>query len=679
MDPAIETVHIVFKTHLDVGFTDMPHKVVQKYFDEFIPQSLETAHILREAGGDEQFIWTIGSWLITEYLEKAPSEKAQRLEDAIRAGQITWHAYPFTPHHELLDAGMFKYELSLSKKLDQRFGKRTVAAKLTDVPGDTRATLHHLSQAGIKFLHIGVNKASTLPKVPPICLWQDPSGSQVVLMYHSGYGNVMSSPDQAADYYTGNVTHFPGMKDAIYFAFTLDNRGPHTPETVRGVFADVRKIFPQAKIIASTMDTFAEKLWEVRNRMPVVTDEIGNTWIHGGGADPGKLSRFRALSRLRAGWLEQGKVSPEDPAFERFSRRLLLIPEHTWGLNESRTLDHNHWNPEQLKAVWDTPPYQRMEQSWEEARAYVGEAVAELSGSLLAHEAETVLLAAEPKPATIVGSLPEPDFQRVFDTDEFQIGFDPETGAVNHLLEKRSGRQWADAQHPWGWMRHQSFDATDWVRFFRQYIICNEDWVSKDFGKPNIDQAGAVSTYRSTWLQNLHSQKQEMGMRFVVEMSMSEIPPTRYGLPEQVTLELFFPKNKPVIEWDVQWFNKAANRLPEAYWFSFCPINTDPEGWMMEKIDCMISPLQVVSMGGRNLHGVNRGVFYRYEGESLSIETLDAGIVAPGEPKLLNLDDRLPDLTQGWHFNLWNNKWGCNFPTWYSDDARFRFKTSFGS
>ncbi len=59
-------------------------------------------------------------------------------------------------------------------------------------------------------------------------------------------------------------------------------------------------------------------------------------------------------------------------------------------------------------------------------------------------------------------------------------------------------------------------------------------------------------------------------------------------------------------------------------------------------------------------------------------ETLDAPLVAPGEPSLLNFSNRQPPLRQGVHFNLYNNVWGTNFPMWYGEDARFRFVLRFG-
>jgi hypothetical protein len=677
MDEQIETVHIIFKTHLDVGFTDMPHKVVEEYFNVYIPQAIQTARFLRQAGGEEQFIWTLGSWLIVEYLEKALPEKAHELEDAIQRGDITWHAYAFSAHHELMSGAMLEYELGLSRRLDQRFGKHTRAAKLTDVPGDTSATLPHLARVGVRFLHIGVNKASSLPDVPAICLWQDNEGSQVVLMYHSGYGNVMDAPG-GGDRYAGNVTHVAGMKDAIFFAFTLDNHGPQTPESVKEVFAEVHRLFPGACVIASTMDAYADKLWEVRHSLPVVSGEIGNTWIHGGASDPKKLGQFRALSRLRQSWLEQGKISPGNAAFDQFSRWLLLVPEHTWGINESAVLNHDrvHWNQDQLAAVRSTTPFQIMEESWREERAYITKAVDALAGSSLADEARVALAEIEPKPPALVG-FSAVDPAQTFDTGAFQVGFDPNRGAINHLLHKAKRRAWAAPDHLLGLFRHQSFDEADWRRFFKQYIVCDQDWVNYDFGKPDIDRAGAISAFRPARLEQLYLKNDPAGVHFIADLSVPEIPPTFYGVPRRVTLEIDFPAQDAEVRWNMQWFGKRANRLPEACWFSFSLWGTQPEGWRMEKIDRLISPLEVVSKGGRNLHGVNRGVFYHDERGSLALEALDAGVVAPGEPKLLDMDDQLPDLDKGWHFNLWNNKWGCNFPTWYEDDARFRFVLQF--
>ena len=83
----IKKVLIIFKTHLDIGFTDFADVVMQKYFDVFIPNALKTAQELKERNADASFKWTTGSWLISEYLrEYDGSEKAEALRRAIRSG-----------------------------------------------------------------------------------------------------------------------------------------------------------------------------------------------------------------------------------------------------------------------------------------------------------------------------------------------------------------------------------------------------------------------------------------------------------------------------------------------------------------------------------------------------------------------------------------------------------------
>jgi hypothetical protein len=123
----------------------------------------------------------------------------------------------------------------------------------------------------------------------------------------------------------------------------------------------------------------------------------------------------------------------------------------------------------------------------------------------------------------------------------------------------------------------------------------------------------------------------------------------------------------------VQWFGKKATRLPESYWFSMGLATRDPQSWKIEKIDRLISPFSVVSKGARNLHGFNSGIFYDDGKQQLSVNSPDCALVSPGEPSLLDFSDRMPNVSKGWHFNLFNNKWGTNFPTWYSEDASFRF------
>ena len=46
----VRNIHLIFKTHLDVGFTDYASVVVNNYFSNYIPASLRVAREMRESG-----------------------------------------------------------------------------------------------------------------------------------------------------------------------------------------------------------------------------------------------------------------------------------------------------------------------------------------------------------------------------------------------------------------------------------------------------------------------------------------------------------------------------------------------------------------------------------------------------------------------------------------------------
>ena len=127
-------VRIIFKTHLDIGFTDLAVRVVERYFRDFIVQAVKTAEYFRRGSGAFRYRWTVGSWLIDEYFNRATEAERRFLEQAIADGDIVWHAMPFTTHTELLTRELLRDGLAISGELDRRFGRRTRAAKLTDVP-----------------------------------------------------------------------------------------------------------------------------------------------------------------------------------------------------------------------------------------------------------------------------------------------------------------------------------------------------------------------------------------------------------------------------------------------------------------------------------------------------------------------------------------------------------------
>ena len=659
-DAGIKRVLVMFKWHLDVGFIDTQANVVSKYFGQYFPRAIETAAAMRRAGVD-RYVWTTGSWLVHEYLEKAAPAQRKRMEQAIADGDIAWHALPFTWETELMDQSMIAGALGLAGSLDRRFSRTTTGAKMTDVPGHTRAIIGPLAERGIKLLDIGVNAASTPPDVPPIFVWKDSQGRSLVMVYHHH------------DY--GGVVKVPGSDLAIDIEVRGDNSGPHSPDEIHGIYAGLRQRFPNAQVAASNLSGIADAVAPYRGRLPVVTEEIGDTWIYGAPSDPLKVARYRGIARLRSEWIAQRKLQAGDATDLAFLSRFLLEVEHTWGTDTKTWLDFDHYTPADLAKMLDEPKYKVVRHSWDEKRQDLFDAIAALPAPLRS-EATARVSGLKPVVPAIAGMRAHPPAEPI-ETRHFSIALDPETGAICRLRNKSTGRDWATPSRPLALFSYQTLSKADYDRFFEDYLKSNADWAPKDFGKPNIERFGAESR---TWLPVLSECRHSTGAaghRIVAGLKIDDAAAQKAGRtawPREMYLELALPDAEPVVEIDFSWFGKTPNRMPEALWLSFQPLVSDPHGWLLDKSGAPVSPFDVVTGGNRAMHAVLGGVRYKGPEGALAIETLDAPVAALGEKLPVRFSRSQPDLERGIHFSLFNNGWGTNYIQWFGEDMRFRFR-----
>ncbi|MEI7634292.1 MAG: DUF5054 domain-containing protein [bacterium] len=662
-DWSVERVLVVFKTHLDIGFTDFAVAVRGKYLDEFIPNALETARFLRERGGTERLVWTAGSYLISEFLDHAPADDRRAMERGIEAGDIVWHAVPFTTHTEFLDRALFKAGLAISARLDAAFGRRTCAAKMTDVPGHTRAMVPLLAEAGVQFLHIGVNPASTPPDVPPLFRWRDSaSGAEITVMYNKGA--------------YGEVSRITGTGLALAVAHTGDNHGPQSPEEIIAVFERLRRQFPAAKVEAASLNEFAEAIASRTVGLPVVTAEVGDTWIHGVASDPQKAARFRELARLHRLWSGTAAGAPPAGALDAFTRNLLLVAEHTWGLDEKTHLaDFVTYGKDAFGAARATGAFRKMEESWREQRAYLDRAVEALPSGGPREQALTTLAAATPAPPDTLDLESSPPSRVEMRGPTATMTLRPGDGAVDSFATA-DGAALADPGHPWCVLSYRTFSPEHYRNFWRRYVVnkrITSAWSYPDFMKPGMEKCGVRDTVFRPRVTSMHTGRRGDACRAVVEAGLPEEAAATFGAPRRVTIEYEIPDATPELRVTVQWFDKDASRLPEAVVLSFFPSLTGPARPWVDKLGSRIDVRDVVRNGNRSMHAVESRAGIETDRASLTIETIDAPLVAFFEDALLNFTNRRPTGREGLHFVLFNNLWGTNFPMWNGEDAKFRF------
>jgi len=92
---------------------------------------------------------------------------------------------------------------------------------------------------------------------------------------------------------------------------------------VLDIFQRTQAAFPGAEVFTSTLDNFTLALQAAlpNLQLPVVTEEIGDTWAYGIASDADKVAEYRALLRMRTAtaWKVQ------EAAYRNFSRLLLKV------------------------------------------------------------------------------------------------------------------------------------------------------------------------------------------------------------------------------------------------------------------------------------------------------------------------------------------------------------------
>lgn len=634
INTSVEKVYVVFKTHLDVGFTDLSSVVTQRYITEFIPKALDVSEKLRAENASEKYVWTTGAWLIWKYLHTASPKEVERLEAAIRRGDIVWNSVPYTVESESMNRDLFETCLLLSHKLDEKYGKKTIAAKMTDVPGHTRSIVAPMSRAGIRFLHIGVNPACPIPGVPEFCRWRDTDGSELILVYQRDYGSE-------------NI--LPGGKAVISINFTGDNHGPHPYEKVKAIYADLHKRYPKARLIASSFNEIAEELIAMQDQLPVVTSEIGDTWIYGYGSAPIRMAKFRALSELYSQWLREKKIDRNSDAALNFALELGLIAEHTQGVDVKTHLQNwDKYDTDLFLPARSTAPFRKAEASWKELDDYIYNAIQYLPQNL-----QEEALAEMKK----IDRVEAPSFTKkakVASSTPWQASV-LKNGAL-----KIEG------------LSYQMCDANDYKNYLDNYLRAHYGWALADIGKPGLDKSKAVSVSLPAQTIKQEVRKEKKGIRTVSELVFPERPGVdRQVYPEKMYVDVLEYKNGKKAEVTLTIKDKPAVRLPEAYWLSF---NTDDIlSVVAEKVGERVDLFDVVEKGNRQQHGIDRYVDLVTSSGAIRIWSEAAFLVNVGEARGINYSLEYPDKKGGVHFNLSNNLWNTNFRLWNEGSLTYRF------
>ncbi len=726
----VKEVVVVFKTHFDIGYTDLVPRVLENYRTTMIDKALAVCDQTRDLPAEERFVWTLPGWPLTQILGPLQTDaRRERIGAMIREGRLVWHALPGTTHTESLELEDLVRGMGFSSRLARQFGQDLPRdAKMTDVPSHAWALPTILARAGVTFLHLGCNGASTPPDVPILFWWEGPDGSRVLTMQSPGYGTDLKPP--------------AGWPHAVWLALihTGDNHGPPTPEEVQKLRARAERELPGVKLRMGRLSDFADAILAGKPDLPVVRADMPDTWIHGIMSMPvesGLARRVRpligateSLATLLDTW-RVGDVDLSETIAEGYEQSF-LFGEHTWGLDAKQF-------PRLYGAAWQTEydkgTFTRLEHSWGQHAAYIRR-VDELITPTLSEGMQALAAAVKVEGPRIVvfnplpwsrddvvslrwpgetfGKLRDVETGRTIpvDIDEGTLSF--AARAVPPLGYRTYVPDSIGAVSPVGdaaWQRASASDPLQVVenKRWRVRIDTGRGTITSLFDKQTeqnlageIDGIGlgqflyerydaddarrfikAYTRGNAPWIEGDFGKP---GLPSATEAPHSTFSPPRFSydldhgpvctrvlltasqsefFPGRVSVCIRLYEDLPFVDFEWRVTNKEATPWPEAGWFCL-PLGVDQPSFRLGRLGCLIDPARDVQPSANHMvYALSTGLTVTGpDGKGAGICPIDSPLVSLDDRGLWRFSRDFVPKRPMVYVNLFNNQWSTNFVQW---------------
>ena len=711
----LEEIVLVYKSHFDIGYTHLASETVKHYRTGMIDGALKVVDDNRALPPEEQFVWTVPGWPMKKIMEDwtgQTPERLARIRAAFQAGRFTAHALPFSMQTEMMEPEGMVRSMGFASRLAREAGRPLpTGAKMTDVPEHSRLLPTLLKNAGVHFLHLGCNPASAVPRVPFLFWWEGPDGSRLLTLYTADYGGGLFPP-----------ANWP-YKTWMAMIMAGDNQPAPSPATVQTHLRQIKERFPGIRVRLGTLGDFGDRMiQEDLSGLPVVREDMPDTWIHGPMCNPDGVMLTRhavpalfaaeSLNTLLAGWGVK-RPSPAQAIADGYENSVLYY-EHTWGGamywigQYARAVNGigqvgNWFYGERFQTALGNGKYDRLMASWEEKTDFARNAD-RLAGEALNSSLQALAAAVNRQgPRTVVFNplpwkrdavvngewvrdIPAGGYTTVaaasvrsvssdksaLENTAFKIAVDPVRGTLTSLVDKRSGRELVDpsAVHGFGQYLHERFSANEVAAYGKAYIRGNADWGWVELGKPNLPPASEIPS-RALTPSNCVVTTTASGEVTTLEMLSTPAPG---GVDYPVALRVILPREAPYVDLELT-IDKPADNWPEAGWICL-PFKVDNPQFRVGRNGFIMDPAKDILAGAnRYLYAVGTGVaVFSGEGRGVGVCGPDTPLVSLGKPGCWKFDLDYVPTQPAVYFNLFNNQWSTNYRFWNEGKWTYRFR-----
>jgi len=725
----VTDIVVVFKMHVDLGYTNWAEGVLQDYCDRMLEETLSSIEETSDLPSSEQFVWTLPGWPLNYMLENSSGDTKEGLVKALENERIIAHALPATYETEASDPENLVRGLSYSSGINRRFGLSLPRdAKLTDVPSHSRILPTLLKNAGVDILHIGCNPGSASPDVPTLFWWEGPDGSRLLTFYWAEYYGSGILPPEDWQHHTW-----------LAMIHTHENTGSPSPREVADLLKTAKEKMPNARIRTGRISDFYDLLMKEKPDLPVVMGDMPDTWIHGYMSMPRETKTSKNLQReaYNAEMLNtqlnhwSGTNSCIDSYIDEAVENMILYDEHTFGIAMSHGNQHKWTYRDDFRVNKSLGYYDYIEKSWLEKASRIHRAeriIVPVMNRTLKHLAAGV--AVEGKRIIVYNSLPWPRNGRVtmfagiykkdfriyglkdaetgktipvyedynlisFDSDtipsmgyrsyipmlepvesksslsldekshRFENGFfsiviNPETGALNSVYDKKSGRELADqnSDEGFGEYVYEQFGQERLDSYNRDYVKPGaESWANPEMGRPWVPMEESKS-YRGR-CEKIEYVNMGNALRATV-FGRLEGP-----VPQDYLITYTIYENQPYIEINCGIDGKKPVALPEAGWLAFPFAISHPE-YRLYRTGGIVDPRSDFTAGtNQDFYFLNTSMaMHDREDWSVALNCPSSPGISIDNPGLYKFSGRKNPSTGNVYVNLYNNQWGTNFTEW---------------
>lgn len=638
----------VFKTHVDIGFTDLPHKVLFNYSHHLLQDAVTTCEASQGEQEPHRFIWTMPAFPLYYALEHAEEPLRQRAEACIRRGQLVWHALPLTLRTEFFSRYSLEQTLWYAKTLCRRYGRpMPISAKMTDVPGHTMALVDVLAENGVRFLHLGCNPWSTTPKVPVLFWWESKTGNRVLTYYDKRYGNSLTPP---ADW------PYPVH---LAMCVTNDNTGVQPPGTVANMAAEIEKSCPGAQFTTGTMDDFAREILQCDlSGLPVIRGELGDTWIHGLGAFPESCAAIygvRPQFEKICAFLAEKNDTSFDALQREYLQNELLFGEHSGGVSSSVYIGRNRkYDKQELLEALKQPQFQYAEAGWNDERGWAF--TAQKAALSLQKQVEQKYGVSFAAPAVVGGT--ENAHWKIFVQD----------GKLCFL--HKASQKTITAAYFYEVVGRDRIET-----FLNSYLRHRYDWALCDFGRYTMDGNNSYPPVPDQYFAPIPQRQYADAHAVTLAYAGDSVSVNQYGNAREIKFTATVQEDEIRLSVDI--VDKQPTMYVESGHVCF-DLGLPLTDVAIRKSGNWINPaIDIVPGANTALFAVDGAVCVN----GLEIRPMHTPLVSFGESKIYryNAGPYHPAENGRVCFNVFNNMWGTGAPQWIQGSFHCAYALSMGS